>query len=513
MGRGPRLARSHRWSMDRATAGEASTAAAGALVDALARSGSGAAASAVLGAIAGLLDADHASYEEVGGRGLVWPPGAPRDAEAGPAIERLLAGSAAAAPPGPSARGWIGGFRVTAGEAMLGAVILRGPGEGDDARRRFHPEAFAPALALAIALDRGEGARAKGNGSTRFLVERAVAVCSAAGEPAPVGAAALLARFPEIVGRSRALLGLLHAAAVAAESDIPILIEGESGTGKELIALAIHRASRRRDAPFLTENCGALAENLAESELFGHEKGAFTGAERSRPGLFERARGGTVFLDEIGEMDLHLQKKLLRVLQEKRVRRLGAEDSIPLDFRIISATNRILEEMVASGAFREDLFYRLNVSVISVPPLRERREDIPLLVEHFNRAFAADMGRLPLEITPEALERLATHFWPGNIRELRNELWRLACAPARVVKPMTLSRRILEGSRPVPSSSDGAPQTEAEAPLASLERETMGRAILDALREAGGNRAEAARRLGITRSSLYRKLERYGIGG
>jgi len=505
--------------MDPVTVRDASPSAAEALVDALARSGSGTAASTVLEAIAGILDADHAVYATVAGRGFAWPPGAACDADAGPTLERLLAGSASALPPGEDAGGWIAGFRVTAGETLLGAVIVRGPGEGDAARRRFHPEAFEPALALALAIDRGEGALASGErgghsvdiASTSFLVERAVAACSASGEPAPLASATLLARFPEIVGRSRALLGLLHAALVASESDIPVLIEGESGTGKELIALAIHRASSRRDSPFLTENCGALPESLAESELFGHEKGAFTGAERSRPGLFERSVGGTVFLDEIGEMDIRLQKKLLRVLQEKRVRRLGGEDSIPLDFRIISATNRILEDMVASGEFREDLFYRLNVSVISVPPLRERREDIPLLVAHFNRAFAADMGRPPLEIAPEALAKLVEHSWPGNIRELRNEVWRLASAPPRVVKPGGLSRRILEGSRAAPGSASGA--LPAKTRLASLERETMGRAILEALREAGGNRTEAARRLGITRSSLYRKIERYGIGG
>jgi len=281
-----------------------------------------------------------------------------------------------------------------------------------------------------------------------------------------------------------------------------VLIEGESGTGKELVARAIHRLGSRGGGPFVCENCAALPEHLFESECFGHEKGAFTGAVQQKAGLFERARSGTVFLDEVGELHLTMQRKLLRVLQEKQVRRVGGQDAIAIDFRVISATNRDLEAMVGAGAFRKDLYFRLNVSTILVPPLRDRPEDIPLLVHHFASLTARELGREPLILTAGALDAICRYRWPGNIRELRNEILRLACTGQLVADAHSLSPRVLRSLR----------QGEARAaqevrPLSEVERE----AILAAMRASRGNRSETARRLQITRSSLYRKLERYGL--
>ncbi len=316
--------------------------------------------------------------------------------------------------------------------------------------------------------------------------------------------AALAQQIPELVGRSAALAAVLDFVRVASLGDYPVLIEGESGTGKELVAKAIHRLSARSRGPFVSENCGALPETLVESECFGHEKGAFTGASSPKAGLFERARGGTVFLDEIGEMALTTQRKLLRVLQEKYIRRIGGDRLIPVDFRVISATNRNLEEMVAQGTFRKDLYYRLNVASICLPTLRERAEDIPLLLEHFNQTFARELGRPPLEFAPGALEALAKYPWPGNVRELRNEVLRLACSPERLVGVEELSPRIRQGAA-------ASPQEKPERPLWQIERDVVGAAILAAIRTAKGNRAEAARRLGITRAALYRRVRRYRL--
>jgi transcriptional regulator with GAF, ATPase, and Fis domain len=289
-----------------------------------------------------------------------------------------------------------------------------------------------------------------------------------------------------IVGRSDALLAALDRLAKLAARDLPILVEGETGTGKELAARAVHDASRRAGEAFLPVNCAALAESLLLSELFGHVKGAFTGADRDRAGIFEAARGGTVFLDEIGDLPLQAQGKLLRVLQEGEVRRVGESISRPVDVRIVAATHRDLRSMVAEGAFREDLYYRLRVGRVLLPPLRDRGGDLVALAEHFlSREEPGTMARL----TAPARSRLAAHGWPGNVRELRNVL-RVALALA-----------------------DGGPIEAAHLDLPAVEREPRcgyhervegfrRRLVADALQAEGGNRAAAARRLGLSRQAL-----------
>jgi DNA-binding NtrC family response regulator len=314
----------------------------------------------------------------------------------------------------------------------------------------------------------------------------------------------LHARFPHIAGRSPAVVELLKSILYAARSDIPVLVEGESGTGKELIARAIHDSSERREKPFVVENCGAVPENLVESEFFGHEKGAFTGANVSRPGLFERAHRGTVFLDEVGELSLSTQKRLLRVLQEKQVRRVGGQDFIVVDFRLVSATNRILEDMVTHEQFREDLFFRLNVTSISAPPLRSREGDVSFLTEHFNRVFSRDLERPLLTFSTEAMRCLTHYGWPGNVRELRNEVWRLASLDVAPVPAEALSRRILRNERVRLIQRTGSS-------LGQIERELLGSVLLERIRSSQGNVSEAARKLGITRSVLYRRLRTYGL--
>lgn len=311
--------------------------------------------------------------------------------------------------------------------------------------------------------------------------------------------------FPEIVGTSSILCEALRSVADFASCDIPVLIEGESGTGKELVARGIHRIGSRADAPFVSENCGAIPESLVEAEVFGHEKGAFTGAQQGRPGLLERAHGGTLFLDEIGEMALDLQKRFLRVLQERNVRRVGGRTSISVDIRLISATNRDLETMVSEGKFREDLFYRLHVACVRLPPLRHRSEDIPLLVEHFVRQHCDQLGRPLLEFSTEAVACLRAYPWPGNVRELGNEIWRLATTVRDVVQPPDLRARLSSRRQ----SADAAQLTSKS--LAELEREVLGGAILDMLKKTSGNLSRSAKALGVTRTTLYRRLERYGI--
>jgi len=311
--------------------------------------------------------------------------------------------------------------------------------------------------------------------------------------------------FPEIVGTSQILCQALSSIADFAICDIPVLIEGESGTGKELVARGIHRISARADAPFVSENCGAIPENLVEAEIFGHEKGAFTGAQTCRAGLLERANDGTLFLDEIGEMNLDLQKRFLRVLQERSVRRLGGRALISVDIRLISATNRDLEALVAEGKFREDLFYRLHVASVRMPPLRHRSEDIPLLVQHFARRHCDQLGRPLIEFSTETLACLRVYPWPGNVRELGNEIWRLASTVRDVVQPSHLTARLSSRRQ----SADAA-KLESKS-LTELEREVLGGAILDVLKKTRGNLSRSAKVLGITRTTLYRRLERYGI--
>ncbi|GAB4235382.1 MAG: sigma-54-dependent response regulator transcription factor ZraR [Acidobacteriota bacterium] len=326
------------------------------------------------------------------------------------------------------------------------------------------------------------------------LVERAL---SARAEPLEDEAPAADERPSLLVGNSPPMVELYKRIALAARSDSPVLILGETGTGKELVARSLHLFSRRRNRPFVPVNCGALTETLLESELFGHERGAFTGAVASRKGLFEQAEGGTLFLDEITETSPGFQVKLLRVLQEGEVRPVGGSRLIKVNVRIVAATNRSLESALDEGRLRRDLYYRLSVVQLEVPPLRERRDDIPRLANHFLRRVSDQLGR-PLRLTEAALERLQEYDWPGNVRELENAVERVAVLKTDAV----LDADDFAFLRPPPS---GAELGLNELDLAEREK------IVEALRQARGNKTEAARRLGIERKSLYRKARRLGI--
>ena len=288
----------------------------------------------------------------------------------------------------------------------------------------------------------------------------------------------------------------------AALSNSTILITGESGTGKEVLARRIHALSPRRENPFVPVNLGGVPESLLESELFGYERGAFTGADRRKAGLFETGQSGTLFLDEIGDMPPALQIKLLRVIQEKRIQRLGGTGSIPIDVRFIAATHRDLEERVAAGAFREDLFYRMNVIRVDLPPLRERPEDIPALAEQFLRRIAAETGRTELRFTDDALEWLRGYHFPGNVRELENLIERAAILSE---SPVLTARQF--GDRP----ADGPPELFRTLQNGGTLRDLERAAIRDALHRHEGNRTRAAAELGITRRTLFNKIREYGL--
>lgn len=321
--------------------------------------------------------------------------------------------------------------------------------------------------------------------------------------------------FENIVGTSRSMLDLFQQVKMVAPTRATVLIYGESGTGKELIANAIHHNSERKGRRFLPVNCAAIPANLMESELFGHEKGSFTGAIRSHPGKFEQADGGTLFLDEIGELPLELQAKLLRVLEEHAVTRVGSTRPLKVDVRIIAATNKDLGVQVASGEFREDLFYRLKVVELRIPPLRERRGDIPLLAKAFLKELANEHDKEISGFSEEVLSALTAHDWPGNVRELRNVIEHMVVfsrgdtiesvsLPAGFKSAETKDTVPSRGS--VPSSPEVHPFNNEEIlPLEVLEK----RAILDAIEKTGGNRTKAASRLGIGLRTLHRKLKQY----
>jgi two-component system response regulator HupR/HoxA len=321
-----------------------------------------------------------------------------------------------------------------------------------------------------------------------------------------------------VVGTGPAMEAVFRLMTKAAGSSIPVLIEGETGTGKELVARAVHAVSARGRAPFVAVNCAALPESLLESQLFGHRRGAFTGADRDRVGLFQAANDGTIFLDEVGEIPLTMQAKLLRVLQEGEVTPLGDTTPRQVDVRVISATNRCLADEVEARRFREDLFYRLSSFPITLPPLRERREDIPLLAERFVAEAAHGHRKRVAGIDPEALECLAQFEWPGNVRQLRNELQRavvlLEDGEAVGVQHLSPRLRSPAASSPTP----GAPPAPAEAPANGTSSELRGaraafeaRHIAAVLERQGGNVSRAAEALGLSRMQLHRKLKEYGI--
>jgi len=339
-------------------------------------------------------------------------------------------------------------------------------------------------------------------GQVREVVTRALARRARAGEVRVDALPAMPATPDGLVGRSGSMLSVYKQIALASATDAPVLVTGETGTGKELVARAIHRHGARSARSFVPVNCGALPEGLLESELFGHLRGAFTGAVADKKGLFEEARGGTIFLDEIGEMSPALQVRLLRALELGEVRPVGSSRAMKVDVRVIAATHRDLERATREKSFRQDLFYRLHVFAIRVPPLRERREDIALLVSHFLATFAA-RGRAAASLTPEALAALAAHEWPGNVRELENTLERLAVeARGGTIDVADLPPAFREKTAPL--------EQPLFTGLPSLE-EMEKRYLRHVLTEVKGNRSRAAEVLGIDRRTLYRMAKRFGL--
>jgi len=319
-------------------------------------------------------------------------------------------------------------------------------------------------------------------------------------------------RFSNIVGTSARMNSVFQLMEKMSRVDGTVLVSGESGTGKELVARAIHFASPRKDGPFVIVNCGAVPRDLIESEFFGHVKGAFTDARSDKTGKFELANTGTIFLDEVGELAQDAQVKLLRALGEREIVRVGGTKTVPVDVRVVAATNKELEAEVASGNFREDLYFRLAVLSLRLPPLRERREDIPLLVEHFVRKYARELGKNVLAFAPGALTRLAGYGWPGNVRELENVIYEAmvmaegewvteAALPAR----LRLTAAVQEDGRPPgppASGPSGSLREEVQCVAERREKEL----ILEALRQAGGSRTRAARALGVSRKTLFNKM-------
>ena len=311
-----------------------------------------------------------------------------------------------------------------------------------------------------------------------------------------------------IIGRSPAMVNLLETVAQVAPSEATVLITGESGTGKELIAGAIHFNSPRKEGPFVKMNCAAVTETLLESELFGHEKGSFTGAHRRKEGRFSQADGGSLFLDEVSEMSLGMQVKLLRALQEREITRVGGEEVVKVDVRVIAATNKDLTQEIQSERFREDLYYRLNVVTLTVPPLRDRKEDVPLLTQHFLTLFAEKNHKQLKGVTPQAMDRLLKYGWPGNVRELMNAVERaVVLSRGEYLDEEDLPLVIQEDELPEDEKARSGIPVSADLPLEDVEKAT----ILKTLESTGGNKSEAARRLGITRRTLHKKLKKYGV--
>ena len=356
-----------------------------------------------------------------------------------------------------------------------------------------------------------------------FALDELAAVLERAAERRTVDAASRQVReklrteqgLGNIIGRSSEMEKLYRILSKVAQTTHPVLILGESGTGKELVARSIHAHGPNAAKPFLPVDCGSLVPTLVESELFGYVKGAFTGANRSKDGLLASAEGGTVFLDEIGELPLDLQAKLLRALQEKELRPVGATHRVPIHVRILAATNRDLATMVEQGRFRKDLFYRLNVVSLRIPPLRNRREDIPLLVAHFLERMNKN-GRQPRRLSDAALRTMMEYSWPGNVRELENSVERACALSSGPVLhagdlPTGLQDFHLQAYRPVPLAIELQQRQEAPSavmPLAELERQ----AILNALHRLKGDKLATAKLLGIGKTTLYRKLKEYGLG-
>jgi len=317
-----------------------------------------------------------------------------------------------------------------------------------------------------------------------------------------------------VVGRSARMRAVFDFVRVIADSDSSVLVMGETGTGKELVANLIHQSSSRRHKPFMPVSCAILSETLIESELFGHERGAFTGAIKDRPGRFELAQGGTIFLDDIDDVPLSMQVKLLRVLQNRTIERLGGTRQIPIDVRVITGSKRDLRQLVAEGKFRDDLFYRLNVIPINLPPLRERREDIPILVDHFIKRYFRQRSEEPRAVSPAVMQAFMRYPWPGNVRELENACERIAqtctCDTVRVgcVPVSVLFHKYAEEQEPII-------ETHAHPSAVSLDdrlREVESNLISWALKVSSGNKSKAAELLNIKRSTLGDRIKKLGLG-
>lgn len=368
---------------------------------------------------------------------------------------------------------------ITAFGDVTGAMEAIGHGAYDYVSKPFNIEELR--LTVARALER----------------RRLSAEATTAGTPGGEGA-----KVAEIEGKSQRMLEVYKLVARVAPSTATVLVVGESGTGKELVARAIHNRSPRAGKPFVPVNCTALSESLLESELFGHARGAFTGAVAAKRGLFETANGGTLFLDEIGDMGPKMQAQILRVLQDGEMRPVGGTDAIRVDVRLVCATNRDLDAEVKAGRFREDLYFRINVVTVRMPPLRDRAGDIPILVRHFINKIARREGRAEASVSPEALDLLCRYGWPGNVRELENAIERaVAVAKGNVVLPSDLPVEVYGGAQVAPASI-----IEDRPTLGELEK----RYIALVLGECGGNKKKAAEKLGIDRRTLYRALERSG---
>ncbi len=395
--------------------------------------------------------------------------------------------------------------------------VYLGTDNGVDLVQRFRelqPDLHAVVMTAQVSLE--TAARSLAEGAVDYIskpldISRIRELCRRTVELAKYEARRSPAELPlrvattAMVGKSPRMLEVFKDIGRVASSNANVLITGASGTGKELVARAIHLHSKRSEQPFIPVNCGSLTETILESELFGHEKGAFTGADRLHKGLVEASTGGTLFLDEVTETALSFQVKLLRVIQEQQVRRVGSNASIPVDVRIIAASNRDVSDLMRRGLFREDLYYRLSVVQIAVPSLEERREDIPMLIAHFLQQFALKNDR-PVTIDEEAVEYLQVQSWPGNVRELENTVNRLAifARPGRIsiADVKAEAQRMMRGNRHVRDLAAAAPDR-----LLELERQH----IIHMLKATHGNKSEAARRLGIERKTLYKKAVRLGI--
>jgi two-component system nitrogen regulation response regulator GlnG len=355
------------------------------------------------------------------------------------------------------------------------------------------------------------------------LVERAVAAGQSMHREVALGSTPATQKSDAILGQSPAMQELFKMIGRVAPTDATVLIRGESGTGKELVARAIYQHSRRNQSPLVVVNCAALPEALLESEFFGHERGAFTGAVARRIGRFEQARGGTIFLDEIGEMSLHTQAKLLRVVQHREFEPLGSNETIKADVRILAATNRDLEAAIAAGRFREDLFHRLSVVTLHLPPLRERWNDVTLLVEYFLQRFAAELGKGSPSITAEAKDLLATYRWPGNVRELENCLQRLAIVcqgraieAADIKQAIQASLQAEAGEQKLQSLIQGLVSRyldsfSAQQSQPLLVEQVELQLLKESLQRAQGNQTLAAKLVGLPRSTFYARLQKFGL--